>query len=267
MSAIKNGCYQISEVCRITGLSRDTLHFYMKSGLLTPDYVDPENHYSYFSRWNMYQLDIIITCRNLGVPLEKVRKIIRSGDNEQVVQLLGEYRGTAAKRAEYYARVVADIDWYQEESRHALTGESQPELMIREAETILAAEASRTHYHANMQRLLIRETPLSVRRNYGYFLDRDCFLENRLQKYREYVTLPDQDYSAFPEENLCTMPKGLYAVQTLCIRDEETDFRPLLQLIQEAGCRVEQVYAQELGFQMFQYIHQYYCTIYVYLSR
>lgn len=68
--------YQIGEVSKITGIPKDTLHFYIKSGLLTPDYIDPQNHYNYFSRWNMYQLDIIMTYRNLGVPLDKVRQII-----------------------------------------------------------------------------------------------------------------------------------------------------------------------------------------------
>ena len=40
--------YQIGEASKITGISKDTLHFYIKSGLITPDYIDPQNHYSYF---------------------------------------------------------------------------------------------------------------------------------------------------------------------------------------------------------------------------
>ena len=39
---MKNGYFQIGEVSRITGLSKDTLHFYEKAGLLMPDYIDPE---------------------------------------------------------------------------------------------------------------------------------------------------------------------------------------------------------------------------------
>ena len=40
----------------------------------------------------MYQLDIITTCRNLKIPLEKVKEIISSRDNEKVVKLLMEYQ-------------------------------------------------------------------------------------------------------------------------------------------------------------------------------
>lgn len=82
----------------------------MKSGLITPDYIDPQNHYSYFSRWNMYQLDIITTCRHLGIPLEKVKQILSVRDNDKVVALLMEYRQEALRLAQYYQKVSEDID-------------------------------------------------------------------------------------------------------------------------------------------------------------
>lgn len=39
--------YRIGEVSRVTGISKDTLHFYNKIGLLVPDYIDPDNQYRY----------------------------------------------------------------------------------------------------------------------------------------------------------------------------------------------------------------------------
>lgn len=50
---MQDGLYRIGEVSRITGISRDTLHFYDKIGLLTPEYVGPENRYRYYSRKNL----------------------------------------------------------------------------------------------------------------------------------------------------------------------------------------------------------------------
>lgn len=44
---MKEEYYQIGEVSRITGISKDTLHFYTKIGLVTPDYINSENHYHY----------------------------------------------------------------------------------------------------------------------------------------------------------------------------------------------------------------------------
>ena len=37
--------YRIGEVSRVTGISKDTLHFYNKIGLLAPDHIDPDNQY------------------------------------------------------------------------------------------------------------------------------------------------------------------------------------------------------------------------------
>lgn len=45
---MKGEYYQIGEVSKITGISKDTLHFYTKTGLLIPDYIDPENQYRYY---------------------------------------------------------------------------------------------------------------------------------------------------------------------------------------------------------------------------
>lgn len=38
--------YRIGEVSRVTGISKDTLHFYNKIGLLVPDHIDPDNQYA-----------------------------------------------------------------------------------------------------------------------------------------------------------------------------------------------------------------------------
>ena len=72
--------YRIGEVSRVTGISKDTLHFYNKIGLLAPDHIDPDNQYRYYSLRNLWQLDIITTCRKLvdlaSIPATQNTKII-----------------------------------------------------------------------------------------------------------------------------------------------------------------------------------------------
>ena len=113
---MKNGYFQIGEVSRITGLSKDTLHFYEKAGLLMPDYIDPENQYRYYSRKNLWQIDIITTCRKLSIPLEKVRQILSFRNNQKLVDLLMEYREEALRLSAYYQQVADDILWYNKEN-------------------------------------------------------------------------------------------------------------------------------------------------------
>ena len=51
---MKEEYYQIGEVSKITGISKDTLHFYTKIGLVTPDYINPENHYHDYCEMKMH---------------------------------------------------------------------------------------------------------------------------------------------------------------------------------------------------------------------
>ena len=80
--------YRIGEVSRATGISKDTLHFYDRIGLLVPDHVDPDNQYHYYSLRNLWQLDIITVCRKLDIPLETVRRILALRDIDAITALL-----------------------------------------------------------------------------------------------------------------------------------------------------------------------------------
>ena len=263
--------YQIGEVSKITGISKDTLHFYTKIGLVTPDYINPQNHYHYYSRWNMYQLDIITTCRNLKIPLEKVKEIISSRDNEKVVRLLMEYRNEALRLSEYYKQVADDIAWYYDENEHIKSQLPDQEVHIcsLEPQTVIVGNQKRKNssYHANLQDVLQQEFQKTnfVRRKYGYFLQTENFLNNELRKYREYIKLPDGDYSAIRPEHLYTLPGGDYAVCTLPIENEVADFSILLDWMKENRYTTDAVFAEETGFQLFKYIYHYYCEIKVHL--
>lgn len=265
--------YRIGEVSKITGISKDTLHFYIQSGLVTPDYIDPGNHYSYFSRWNMYQLDIIMTCRRLGVPLERVRQILSSRDNDKVVGLLMECRQEALRLSRYYQQVAEDIDWYGKENENIKDrcDDTSVRLEHRRAETVIIGSRTRedASYHANLQEVLQEEMRDRhfIRREYGYFLDVECAGRNELSKRREYVRLPDEDYSQIRPEHLYALPAGDYAVCTICIRDEEADLSPLLDWLGSHGHTADLIVAEELGFQLFKYIHQYYCEIRAHIAK
>lgn len=113
---MKEGYYLIGEVSKITGIPKDTLHFYSKTGLLVPDYVDEQNQYRYYSRFNLWQLDIITTCRKLSIPLEKVKQILELHDNAKITQLLLDYRSEALRLSRYYQQVARDISWYKQEN-------------------------------------------------------------------------------------------------------------------------------------------------------
>lgn len=258
--------YRIGEVSKITGISKDTLHFYSKIGLLIPEYTDPENGYGYYSHRNLWQLDIIATCRKLSIPLETVKQILSLKDNGEIVKLLMSYREEAIRLSAYYQQVAEDILWYREENERILAARAkETEITERdlEREVVLAGDenANGFSYHANLQNAAKHETrkAVSIRRKYGYVLDTERLLCGAVVKERGYLKLEAVDEAQIPKENRLEIPAGKYALCTLEVRNETVDFSPVLDWMQERGRSIGKVYAEEIGLQLFPYMERYDC--------
>ena len=87
--------YLVGEVSRITGISKDTLRFWDKIGLLKPKCVDPNKNYRYYTYDQFWSMDIIMCCRSLNIPIDKIRTILSSSSNDRVLALLLEQQKEA----------------------------------------------------------------------------------------------------------------------------------------------------------------------------
>lgn len=264
---MREGYYLIGEVSKITGVSKDTLHFYDKIGLLRPDAVDETNRYRYYSRWNLWQLDIITTCRKLSIPLEQVKQILSVHDNNKITEMLLEYRSEALRLSDYYRQVAEDILWYGEENNRLMTGQKSTGVHMEwmKAQTVIAGAPNEdgVSYHANLQAAAKEELlhAHTIRRKYGYSLDLKPARLGRVVKLREYVKIAGEGYSYISTEHLYTIPAGNYAVCMVHIRNEAADFSPLWRFMEENGYTTDAIYADELGLQLFDYLNDYYCEI------
>ena len=264
---MKENYYSIGEVSRITGISKDTLHFYSKTGLLVPDYIDPDNRYRYYSKQNLWQLDIIAVCRKLSIPLDKVKEILSLRDNRKILALMQEHREEALRLSAYYSQVAEDISWYDLEYQNILSNKDNQQIrrVEMDEQTVLVGVEKRDteSYHADLQEVahnVLREAP-SIRRKYGYILDARALSDNRFKKRKEYLHLPMAQYDSIPEENRYTIPAGEYVVFTAHIQNECVNTERLYQWLEENSCEVDLIFAEELGMQLFPYIDDYYCEI------
>ena len=264
--------YRIGEVSRATGISKDTLHFYDRIGLLVPDHVDPDNQYRYYSLRNLWQLDIITVCRKLDIPLETVRRILALRDNDAITALLMEYRQEAVRLSRYYQRVADDIVWYGQENERIAASRKEDagvRLITREEQLVIAGKPGAGQaYHANLQQAAreeLRRAP-SIRRKYGYVLDREALRGGRVVKQREYLKLDGQGYAHTAPQDLYRLPAGEYAVTTLRIQNERADLSPLLDWLAGHHRTADAVFAEELGLQLFPYLDDYSCELYVHLE-
>ena len=274
---MKDNFYRIGEVSRITGISKDTLHFYTKIGLLVPDYIDPENQYRYYSIDNLWQLDIITVCRKLGISLEKVKEILSLRDNRKIVDLLMEYREEALRLSAYYQQVANDILWYNQENRRIeeeRRTKGKPfrvQIKYMEQERVIAGKdgSSPYSYHAFLQEA-VRDTMKhtgTIQRRYGYALDLSQAVDNRFVKQREYLRLSNIDWDAVKPENILILPAGEYAVFTLHIGQERADFCPFWDWLARYHYRTDMIFAEEIGMQLFDYLPDYYCEVHALLNK
>ena len=270
---MKNGYYLIGEVSKITGISKDTLQFYSKIGLISPDHIDPENKYRYYSRWDLWKLDIISMCQKLGMPLEKIKQVLKSRDNERVLKVLLDYRDEALKLSKYYQDVADDIIWYQEENMQ-ITSEKdyhKVEMKYLNEEIVIAGmeRGSGMDYHAKLQEASHGElNQLStIRRKYGYILNVDSAKNGEIVKKRAYLKVKTAEYDFVQSENLYRIPEGEYAVCIVKVMDEKADFTSLFEWADRNGYDIDEIFADEIGLQLFHYIDPYTCEMKAHLVK
>ncbi|MGL5753962.1 MAG: MerR family DNA-binding transcriptional regulator [Paraclostridium sp.] len=82
----------IGEVSKIFGISRETLRYYDKIGILSPE-VNPDNGYRYYLFKHLEKLSLILGIKLLGISLSDIRNTIDSED-------INEYKSLVIRQEE-----------------------------------------------------------------------------------------------------------------------------------------------------------------------
>lgn len=67
--------YTIGDVINNVGITRRTLHYYDRIGLLNP-VVDPENGYRYYDDSALMKLQTILSLKTMGFALDEIRSLL-----------------------------------------------------------------------------------------------------------------------------------------------------------------------------------------------
>ncbi len=100
--------YKVREVARVSGVTVRTLHHYDGIGLLVPTGRTPAG-YRLYSGEDLLRLQQILICRELGLPLEKIKRMLDDPAFDREAALR-EQRVLLAKRREGTARMIRAID-------------------------------------------------------------------------------------------------------------------------------------------------------------
>ena len=77
---------ELSQLCKIP---RKTLLYYDKLGLITPELVD-ENGYRYYKRSQLFLLQLILTLRQLDVPIARIKDYLANRSPQNYRDLFNE---------------------------------------------------------------------------------------------------------------------------------------------------------------------------------
>lgn len=89
-SDMKESLLSIGEAAKLKNVSIKSLRYYDQIGILTPAYVDPHTNYRYYSAAQMFYLDVITTCTELGIPLKELRNYRRDDNSLDLEGLLSK---------------------------------------------------------------------------------------------------------------------------------------------------------------------------------
>ena len=275
VAARKKG-YLIGEVSKITGISKDTLRFYDKIGLLKPRHTDDSSKFRYYTYDQFWSIDIIACCRSLDIPIEKIREILSTKDNTKVLELLAEQREEAIHKRDTFKRIAEDIDWYTMQQKRIETAKKQQGIVIRsfpERRVLYGNNTDATHaYHLKLQEAIHQAgaNHASIRRNYGFVLDEEQIYRNAFVKKGEYIRFDEGELNldGIDAENVTVLPQGKYACCIVEVKNQKADFSELLKWLEERRLFPNYVIADEIGLQLFDYLDAgYLCEVKVLLEH
>lgn len=86
----ENNQISIGEMAEIFGISSRTLRLYHDMGLLTPQYVNEQNGYRYYSSGQFQRLEKIIQMKSIGFSLNQIKTMLQGKDLSLFEAMLNE---------------------------------------------------------------------------------------------------------------------------------------------------------------------------------
>lgn len=80
----------ISDFARLSGVSRQTLIYYDKIALFSPDIVDAHNGYRYYSYRQLDVISVIYALKEIGTPLKEIKVYLDERSPKRMVSLFKE---------------------------------------------------------------------------------------------------------------------------------------------------------------------------------
>lgn len=136
---MRNDLLSIGEVAHLKGVGVKALRYYERIGALRPAYVNPDTGYRYYALRQMNELDVIVSCVQLGVPLKELADYVSDGGAMDISSLLERAHILAQQKLRDTQAILLELDGYRREIavQHTLRALPTPYERVLEKRTFL----------------------------------------------------------------------------------------------------------------------------------
>ncbi len=215
--------YTIGEAASLLGVTTQTLRYYDKIRLLSPDYCDEKTGYRYYSFTQFHYIDRIEYLQGFGMQLKDIQKIIHSGRVDCLLPYLEQKKKAALEELETLQGRIKDIEWYIDYFTYLGKGENSDYLYKIQLEDRYIIKAP-CYYMEPLNSMEIRLAGvksqkeydgLNFRRQYGYRVNVKSLMKQEFypMEYfiflREKPNIDDGLYDVLPSESIFVLEHRL----------------------------------------------------------
>lgn len=224
----------IGKMAKINHISVNTLRLYDKWGLLTPEYVDTENNYRYYSMRQNARLDLITYMKELGMSLKEIKEILDQEDLNLIEAILikkdralTEEMDQIKRQQAAVKRTIYSVERYR---KSPSPGTLTTEFIDRRRYYQKTVSKNFYDYGIDMYEKILKEfkdqlmaahLPQVYYCNVGTFLSRDNFIHQHFETYDSFVFVDDN----FPDkDHIKILESGMYACIYLDDFEKEAEY-------------------------------------------
>jgi len=237
--------FTIGETAKIHHISKQTLIFYDKKGLLKPAYIDEENGYRYYSLEEFAALDVILFLKFLGLPLKKINSYLTERSAEKSIAVLKKQKQVVERNLDKLkavrAKINSSLSVYEDYKDWA--DKKGPFIKKRKAQHALWL-AIEPPYDDEQVDLSLKQLVLFVEQedyladySMGSIVKQEDLLSGSLKYTKTFIIIN----KAVSNENYMKLPAGAYATSYHHgpYENIETSYGKLLDFIKDNGYMID----------------------------
>ena len=104
------GYLSISDFARLRNVNPKSLRYYERIGALIPAYIDPETGYRYYALEQLVEMDMILMCLELNIPLRDAEQYRQPDQTLDIRQLLQDGKQTALEKLAHLHNTMLQME-------------------------------------------------------------------------------------------------------------------------------------------------------------